>query len=104
MFWTWVVSKAISFLVWLHGEIILMGRWPRVTWQPTPFKVASLIARVVGVAAPFAAGVSNEGWTALTDPEYWALVPLTLAVSVIFVTIPLWIAIKTCSGRLRRVI
>ncbi len=101
LFWAWLASLAIAFALWLQSEVILMGRWPRVQWRPTLFNVCKLVAKLIGVAIPFVV-FRAEGWAVLANPEHWALMPVTLGICMGVVAIPLWIAIKVGSSKLKR--
>lgn len=101
LFWFLLSSTVLSFFLWLHSEFVLMGRWPRIQWQPTAFKSSMLIARVVGWAAPFAFYYPQEGWGVLANPERWAIVPLSLGLSIVVIAIPLWLLLKIGGSKLK---
>lgn len=101
LFWFLIISWILSLLTWLQSELVLMGRWPRVQWRPTAFKSATLVARLIGLAAPFAVALPQEGYRVLLNPERWALVPVTYYASLALIAVPLWIVIKIGASRLR---
>ena len=101
LFWGWIASLGVSLVQWRRSETMLMGRLRRIYWQASPFNVAKLAAKIVGVAIPFVAYSGQEGWSALTNPEHWALVPVTLGVCLTIVTVPLWRALKYGAKRVK---
>ena len=99
-FWFLLSSAILSFFLWLHSELVLMGRRPQLKWQPSAFKSSMLIARLIGWTAPFAIYYPQEGWAVFTNPEHWAIVPLSLGLAIVIIAIPLWLAVKVIGSKL----
>ncbi len=100
LFWSWISYIFLSLFLWIKSEIFLMGRFPKIKLKFSPLQLSYLLARGIGFIFPFAFFVGDKSWAVLIDPEIWAIVPLSVFLSVVFITLPLWFFIKSSRDKI----